>query len=410
VDRSVGLDATAVDAPGVDAAPSGPQRLLVTFAAAQTAELVAVNVLAKSVDGRLGFAGFGSTDTRNTTSPFLLEQNADVVAKLDSVSPWMVDATWNVEGTDGPDGGPLYAADPVQVVEVGTKAYVLRYNRNELAVINDAAGLEGGTQTSTIDLSSFVQSGDADGLVEMAAAVYVPSTQRLYVALANINQVEEAAYGGTVVCSGEVSTVIAIDTLTDSLVSLNGTGPAGSLALTYFDPMSVVYDSVENRLLVVGAGCYGAPTAGTDGGLGPAVQRGVEAVDLATGASTSLLELSASAFPVGFNDTPTGFAYIDATHAVLGFDSTGQAVYMWDPTGGTLGSLIPNAPDVFTYDGNGNLLGTRVDTSDAGVASVTSTDVVSVTVPGGVSTTLGTNVTSLVGLTYVASVNIWPHP
>jgi hypothetical protein len=387
----------------LDAAPAGPAHLLVTFTGATTSETVAVNVTTKAVDGRIPFSGFGVTDARNTTSPFLLEQNADVVAKLDATDPWKIDATWNVALTDVADGGSLYS-DPYQVVvEASNKAYVLRYERNDIAVIDESASAEGGVPTSSINISKFVQAGDSDGVVEMTAAAYVPATHMLYVVLANINQATQAT-AMTVVCpTGGTSTLIGIDTTTDTIATLPGSAANGSIALTYYDPTSMVYDATGDRLIIVSAGC--SPSTG--GVLGAPTLRGVEQIALATGKSTSLIELTSSMFPVGFNDLPTGFVYIDSTHAVLGFDQTGEAVYAWNPTQATLGNLIPNAPDVFTYDGNGHLLGARADVTDAGVAK---TDIVSVTVPAGVSTTLATNVTSLSGASYVSSVDVWPHP
>ena len=396
-------DAAEHDSSSADAAPAGPQHVLVTFGGAMTSEMVAVNVATKAVDGRIGFAGFGVTDSRNMTSPFLLQQNYDIVTRLDSVKPWKTDSTWSVAMTDAFDGGSLYS-DPVQaVVEAASKAYVIRYDRNDIAVINESSNVDGGAPVSSINLSQFLQAG-SDGLVEMTAAAYVAATNRLYVVLANINQTTAATYGG-VICSTEVSTVVAINTLTDTIVSLGGSGPGGSIPLVNYDPVNVVYDAAGNRLIIVSGGCYAKPTGTT---LGSPTLRGIEALDLATGKSASLLELTPTSFPAGFVDMPTSFAYIDSTHAVIGFDSTGQAVYNWNPTTTSLGALIPNAPDVFTYDGDGHLLGTRATTSDAGV--VLSTAVVSVAIPGGASTTLATNVTSLTGDTYVSSVDVWPHP
>jgi hypothetical protein len=395
-----------VDA-GKDAAPLGPQQLLITYGGATsgTSETVVVAVATKAVGGHIDFAGSGFTDTRNSTSPFLLESTANVVAKLDPVKPWLVDSTWNVALTDGADGG-TYTVDPYQVIiETGTAAYVLRYDRNDIAVINESMNVDGGAPTSTISLAGLLETGDSDGVVEMTAGAYVASTNRLYVVLANVDQNVDATYNG-VICGSLTSVVTAIDTQTNAVVSLGGTGPKGSVPLTYYNPTDVVYDTAGGRLLIVSEGCYAKP-ASVGAPLGASSQVGVEAFDLATAKATSLLPITASEFPTGFVDVPTGFAYIDSTHAVIGFDSSGANVYNWNPTTTTLGSLIPNAPDVFTYDGNGHLLGTRADTPDGG--TVSTTDVVSVVVATGVSTTLATNLSSL-SPSYVESVDVWPHP
>jgi hypothetical protein len=389
-----------------DAAPADEQ-LLVTFGGTMTSELVSINVATAAISGRLGFAGVGVTNATNTTAPFLLEQNADILAQLNPAKPWMVASTWNVLVPPPFDSGAIdFLADPYSVVvQAAGKAYVLLYERNEIAIVNPSTAVDGGKPASTIDLSHFVQTGNSDGLVEMTAAAYVPSSSRLYVVLANINQAEAATYGG-VICDGEVASVVAIDTTNDTIVSLGGSGPGGSIALTYAAPIDMVYDSAGGRLLIVGSGCYEKP-ATVGGALGAGMQIGVEQIELSTGKDSSLLAISASDFPPGFVDVPTGFAYIDSTHAIIGFDQTGQAVYNWNPTMTSLGAVIPNAPDVFTYDGHGHLLGTRMDTSDAGVETHR---VVSVAVATGQWTSLGMNVTSLTGTTYVASVDVWPHP
>jgi len=388
---------------GATSPPASPERMLITFGGATTSETVVLNVKTKQVEGRIGFDGFGVTDTRNATGPMLLEGAIDVVAALDPTAPWQVGSTWNSALMDGVDGGVFYS-QPVAVVEASaSNGYILRYERNDVAVFNPSMTITGGAPASSVDLSSFVQAGDPDGLVDMMGGAYDASSSRVYVVLGNINQI--AAASGSVPCSSEVSTVVAIDTKTNTVASLGGSGPKGSIALKYYNPISVVYDAAGSRLIVVSGGCN-AKGAG-DGGVGAPSLRGIEAVNLTTGQSSSLLDLSMVKFPVGFDDMPTGFAYIDSTHAVIGFDQTGEAVYAWNPTETTIGAVIPNAPDVFTYDGQGNLLGTRVDTSASGT---TSNDVVSVAVSNGASVTLASNVTSLKGQTYTAWVDVWPHP
>ena len=79
-------------------------------------------------------------------------------------------------------------------------------------------------------------------------------------------------------------------------------------------------------------------------------------------------------------------------------------MYNWNPTQTTVGVVIPNAPDVFAYDGNGNILGTRLD------STTMVTSVVSVAIATGASTTLATSLTSITGASYTASVDVWPHP
>jgi sugar lactone lactonase YvrE len=122
-------------------------------------------------------------------------------------------------------------------------------------------------------------------------------------------------------------------------------------------------------------------------------------VNLAAGSATVLLDASDKGFP-------SGFVYVSKTSAVLGFDFTGSEVYQWDPTKSRLGDPIAHAPDTFTYDGAGNLLGTVTKSSKSGVST---TSVVSVVIATGKSTTLdGDPFTQSGG--FVGGVDVWPHP
>jgi hypothetical protein len=385
---------------GVDAAPSGPQQLFVTFGNSMgEGQTVVINPATKAVGGTISFTGNGITDARNTSAMFLLEQAVHIVAKLDPAKPWTVESTWDVLGTDGPDSGATqYNPDPLGVVvDSGTAAYVLRYERNDVAVIDESMNVDAGAPTSTVSLATLLETGDSDGVVDMTAGVYVPSSKRLYVVLGNVDQNVAAQYNGNTICdAGLTSTVTAIDTTTNTIVSLGGSGPKGSIPLTYYDPTGMVYDETGGRLLIWSGGCYAKP-ATVGGAVGSITERGIEAIDLTTGKSSSLLPLTAGLFGAGFDDVVTSFAYIDSTHAVLSFDSS--EVYAWDPTKTTVGSVIANAPGVFAYDGNGHLLGTTPP----------STAVISIPIAGGTVTTLGTNVTTLGSSPYVSSVDVWPH-
>src|SRR5438045_2081823 len=84
-------------------------------------------------------------------------------------------------GDDG--GGGTSYADPVAVVMGPSgKAYVPRFHRNKLAVIDIAQpAADAAAPVKTIDFSSYLDPADRDGNVDMAGAVYVASQQRLYV-------------------------------------------------------------------------------------------------------------------------------------------------------------------------------------------------------------------------------------
>jgi hypothetical protein len=398
VASDVASDTLADTADAADAdAQAVPQRVLVTVSSTEKSELFAVNVATGTIDGTLTFPGFGTTDAQNTLFPFVLEQSNNVVARLDSSRPWVVDSSWNILN-DAPDGGLSYTNPYAVVIGAGTKAYVLSYNRNDIAVIDTSQKVDGGPPTKTVDLSNLLQAG-GDSTVEMTEGIFVPPST-LYVVLGNINQNSVAPPNFELLCTGTTSTVIAIDTTTDALIQLADGGPGGAIALQGFDPVpdGLVFDSANNRLLILEAGC----NPSVDGGAGPITRRGVEAVDL-TDRTTSVLLDASAAFPDngGF---PDGFVYVDGRHAVLGL---GSGVYHWDPTNTKVGALIPNAPSPFTYDGNGNLLGTVTTETDAG----SSTKVVSVNLSTGNSTTLNdSQKLSEISNGFIGGVDVWPHP
>ena len=74
-----------------------------------------------------------------------------------------------------------------------------------------------------------------------------------------------------------------------------------------------------------------------------------------TGVQTCALPILLTLATKGY---PAAFAFTDPTHMVIGFDF-GFEAHTWDITTSALGALVPNAPDLFTYDGKGNLLGTK---------------------------------------------------
>jgi hypothetical protein len=282
------------------------------------------------------------------------------------------------------------------VVSAGTKAYVLRYTRNEIAVIDTSPGADAAVPAGSIDLSGLVQA-DGDGFVEMTAGVYDPGRGRLYVLLANINRNLVASDGFTILCADTHPTVVAIDVATDTLVDLNGPADGGGIALTGYAPawgqQAMVYDSSSDRLLILHAGCNVA----TDGGAAGALQgRGVEEVSLFAATTTMLLDLDGAGYP-------QGLVYIDAHRAIVQLDTA----YTWDPTIPALGAPVPNAPANYDWDGNGNLVGvTPRNGSDGGQVGW---DVISVRVVDGTVTKLGADPFSLSG-GFVSGAQLWPSP
>jgi hypothetical protein len=408
--RDAGADATGGDveagddAPAEVSSPDGdagvPRRVLLSYNGTSQSELVAFGITSKAVDGRLVYPGFiGAAQTSSSADPWLLEQSNDVVARMDRVDPWVVRSSWNVAMHDQIDGGDTYSDPDAVVVSAGTKAYVLRFTRNDIAILDPSGTADGGAPMGSIDVSGQVQPA-GDGIVEMSAGVYVPSRKIVYVLLANLNRGNVGCNGYCLLCANTKATVVGIDVTTDALVDLNGSAPGIALTLNGYSPGigqgTMAYDAQGDRLLVLHSGCNQPPTpdAGADGGVGPLVQREVEELALATGQTRELLDLTQAPFP-------QQIVYIDAHHAILQTDKA----YAWDPTQPTLGAAIPNAPDSFAWDGVGSLVGvTARYGADGGPAGY---DVVSVSVPAGTVTKLGADPFSLTA-GFVGGVQLWP--
>lgn len=385
-----GEDAGETDA-SVDAADGGeaqaptPTRLLVSYNGSAASQLIAFNMQSRAVDGVLTYPDYIGTTFVTPTIPWLLEQGTDVVARLDPLQPWMVQSSWSVALNDLTDAG--YAqpyADPAWIVAAGAKDYVLRYNRNVIAVL-DSSQAEGGAPTNTVDLSGQVQAG-GDGYVEMVGGAY-DGSKLAYVLLGNVNRFDIAPIGGiyTQLCTATSPTIVAIDTTNDSLVNLNADAGADAAGMGWtlqgygppFGVSPMVYDAPNDRLLVLESGCT---TQAADGGAGPVVRSGVEAVSLADGSTQMLLDLS------GVQALATAIFYFDTHHAVIQFYP--PAAYAWDPTTSSLGPQIAGAPAVFGLDAHGNLVG--VSQPVAGDGGLGDFAVISVNPSDGGATSLGT--------------------
>lgn len=386
--------------PDTCAPPSGlSPRILVTAGG----ELAVFDLAKKEVVGRLDFPGFGATASSGA-NPYLLESSADVVAKLDAKEPWKVLSTWNVLGDDTFDGASSFANPSDIVVPTCESGYVVRYNRNKIAVIDTTTAADGGAPSSFVDLSAFVQEGDKDGFVNAASAVYVPSKKRVYLLLGNNDLKKVAPDGYTALCTDSKPSIVGIDVEKGAVVSLGGQGPSGSILLegAGVNPGagSLVYDAKNDRLLVLETGC----NADEEGQAGAVERRRVEEVSLATGAVKTLLSLDDKGFPAAL-------AYIDETHAVVGF--YGQT-FLWDPTTTSLGAEIPGGLGFFASAGSGRIVGTRSTYPDDGGApgielvSVTFTDATTPIAEGAVEV-LATNPFTD-NTAFVGGLQVWPTP
>ncbi len=410
------FDATELPDGATDAAEAGappPARLLLSYSTTAGSELDVFGLRSASVDGRLAYAGAAGTVVTTSNSPWLLGQASDVVARLDPIQPWIVRSSWNVAlgdgsgATDAGDAGFFMAhADPDAVlVGAGTQAYVLRGNRNLIAVIDTSLDVDGGAPAATIDLSSQVQAG-GDGTVEMVAGYFDPSSSDAYVLLGNVNRASVGPDGHTLGCTSTHPTLVAIDTATNTVVApAVGDAGTGGFTLPGYDPAPgpspMVYDPANNRLLVLESGCV---TLGTDGGAGPVMRRGVDSVSLSDATVTQVLDLSSQP-ATGSPSAAQGIFYVDEHHVILQLGST---VVMWNPSSSTsFLAAIPGAPAAFALDGQGNLVG--VSPQAAGDGGTAGWSVVSVNSADGGISTLGQNPFTLSGGS-VGGVALWPPP
>lgn len=407
-------DAAPPDAPdaGDDAAPGcvsgaagAPVRLLLTMNNATTSEVAAFNLVDKKVDGRFTFnGGLGQTSSLGA-DPYVVEQAGDLVARMNPQRPWEPVSTWSVAGSDAVDGGSPNAQPVGVVVPTCTTGYVLRFNRNSIAVIDTNKAGDGGAPESYLDLSSLVQAGDGDGLVDMTSAYYVASTKRIYVVLGNYDRNTVAAPDYALLCKNTTASVIAIDATTGQLVSLGGSAPGGGIALENYNPVvgtPLVYDAPRNRLLLVQGGCS-TPLDG--GGAGPITKRAIEEVDLATAHAKTLVKLDDKGFPASF-------VYMDANRAAVTFFFPNQA-FFWDPSQTTLGPEIPGSLDYAAHDGKGNLVGGRRSMVDGGAVVDLLSVPFSATDAGSVDAAavqvLGTSPFTNNG-GYLGGAEVWPRP
>jgi hypothetical protein len=405
----------APDPDGGDGAPpsgcgnaaGSPLRMLLSMNvfSPESSEVAAFNFADKKVDGRFGFPGNLGASSSFGTDPYVVEQKADVVARMNAKRPWEAVSTWNVKGDDQFDGGSPNAQPISVIVPSCTKGYVLRFNRNKIAVIDTNKVADGGPVESYIDLAPLLQPDDKDGLVEVTSAYYVASKNRIYVLLGNYDRKRIATDGYTALCSDTKPSLVAIDATTGALVSLGGTAPGGGIALTGFNPAlsaPMAYDAARDRLLVFQGGC----NVDMGGGVaGPVVKRVVEEIDLATGQPKTLLTLNDKGFP-------GTMVLMDSNRAALTFFFPNQA-FFWNPSSTVLGAEIPNSMDFAAHDGKGNLVGARRVEIDGGARI----DLLSVPYNGADGGTLDAAVVQKLGENpftinsgYLGGVEVWPRP
>lgn len=350
----------------VDAGSERSSFLLMTQTAGSSVELAAFDMSSGTVPGRFAYQGsFPQGVVMGTSAgPFLIQTESDAILKLDPNTPWKPTSNWSVKMTDAVDGGQPWA-NPIQMIVVApNKAYVLRYNRNRIAVIDPSQTTDAGAPTASIDLSALLQSDDLDGTVDMAGAIYDSVRKRLYVALGNLDLGRVDPQGFFIICANTQSTVVAIDTTNDSIMNLGGSGPMGSIALAGHGPQfgflgGVTFDAAGDRMLVMSTGCQDKLP---DGGPSPMKGRLIEEVKLSTNVAKTLLDANGQQFP-------GQLLYLSTNKAVVQFGfGVFSTTYLWDPMTNALGAPLSTTPEVFAWDGKGSIVGPRAKTVDGGKA------------------------------------------
>ncbi|WP_394827768.1 hypothetical protein [Pendulispora albinea] len=359
-------DASVTTDAGRDSADSGqdaggPEYALflgVDFSA-PSPQLAAVSLGSKAVAGRLTIAG--NTNVALAASGghgFVLQRATGKLFALDPAQPWKIRATIGINDTV--DSGPTPVNPHDVVVTAGAKAYVTRYARNTVTIIDAAAA----SVTGSLDLSEFVDPLDPDSLVDAQSAVYDPATKRAYFLLQRINQNPSGPFtpeDGLAPCVEVRGQIVAVDVTNDTLVDLNGAAPGKAINLVGDNPQALVPDFAAGRILVPDTGCF----VPQDGGIGPRRGRGIEAVTLATATSSWLYQHDNLA-------RLEGLVVADAAHAYVGLTSnfSDRKWFAWNTGATTLGSELSNFPKAPFYDGKSRIIGLAAKKLDAGASDV----------------------------------------
>jgi DNA-binding beta-propeller fold protein YncE len=142
-------------------------------------------------------------------------------------------------------------ADPHDIAVVGkTKAYVTRYGRTDLWIVDPSTG----KHTGSIDLSSFA---DGDGIPEMDQLRL--EGDRLFVSVQRIDQ--ETDWGPV-----GLSYLVVVDVSADTLIDVDSaTTGVQAITLSGANPFSdVQVDTTSGRLYLACAGDWGVPDSGVE--------------------------------------------------------------------------------------------------------------------------------------------------
>jgi hypothetical protein len=337
-------DATAVEGEAGEAAAEGGDifsgsLLVATTDFATSTEVATIDVGAKSVVGSGSYQDGDAVPKTSNGRRFVFERTNDRVKLLDSGG--LTVKTFDLKA----EGGPSQNPHDVVVVPGTSTAFVSLYNSGRIAVLD----LNAGTVTSTIDLTSFTAEDDPDGNPDVDLGMYVPATGLVYFTLQRIDTT-----GFPIACPTAPSLLVAIDPVTKAVVRPNDAGTAvdagggEAIALTLVSPGDIAWDASSGKLLVLANGCSNTVDGGT-----VVVHHGIEAINLATGASQLLYAPTSQDYLSQLVLLGPGSALVQS---FAGF--TGQW-NRWDLTSPTLGAAIAGVPSGAVAESLDTLLGIR---------------------------------------------------
>lgn len=338
--------------------PAAVARLLVAGTDfATSTEIASIDLGTQAVLGRVTVSDGDAVPAASAGLGFVLERT---LAKLD-----LLNASGDIEksidvGKTAVGLGGTGSTNPVSVVafpgdadaSTAGRAYVFLHDVNRVAVVDLAQG----SVQKSIDLASYLVSGDGDGSVDMLGAVRALGGRVIFV-LARIDRTTIAAPSFQLACPSAKALVLALDPATDTVVAPSG-GDAGlTLELGLANPVDVALDGT--KLHVLSAGCF----ASSDGGA-QRVKHGIETVDLVTGSVSTALAPANEDYLARLLLLSSNSAVIDS------FDATyAEHWFAWKPGTASLGSELSAVPMAPSVEGATSLLGVTVKTSDAGTSA-----------------------------------------
>ena len=278
-----------------------------------TTELVAMRVPRGGSPGTvLGRAPIAAGDVVLAASGgrlFALLRKTGVVRVMDLANPW-ISSRDLVLSADAGD----YAENPYDVAFLPgvNKAFVARYASNSIAVFDPTSG----TRSANVDLSQFSAGGDPDGFVDIAQLLADEPNGKTFALLQRIDQFD---WSGK--CLPVKPLIVAFSPVGTAVPPAVGAGGM-SVELDGANPQHMVLNAAAKKLYVSSLGCAEADAGAVY------TRRGIEEVDLQTGAHRWIVNASGTA-------RLSSLLYAEGT---AGFVRQGSTYVPWSASSTTLGT------------------------------------------------------------------------